>query len=373
MTIGLDLGRHRCVASDGERSWPVTPDRSGLEALIAHGPVTLEPSGPTGVAVARWLLAAGVDVRVVQPGTAHRARAVFAGPNRKSDPVDALVLARLASAGVGRALASPAEPFASLRALTVRRAQVDRERERARSRIDAWAALAFPELAAHVGASQAGLRWLLGVAPTPSDVVRIAPDELVAGARSATKGRWGASFIDELRQLAQVSIGAPASPAERLVLRQLLSDWDHTEAALVDVDAALAGRAREVSYVARWLTVPGLGLRTAAILLGELGDVTRFPTAAPLLALAGLDWTWRASGATVGRPTPSYRGRAYARRWLYLAALRLGSGALAPVRERQRRAGLVASKAAVANMRRLLKLLFALARDDRDFDLGRLG
>jgi len=68
-------------------------------------------------------------------------------------------------------------------------------------------------------------------------------------------------------------------------------------------------------------TVPGVGPQTAALLIAELGDITRFKNANAVVAYMGLDPRVKQSGTSLKRNTHlTKRGSPYLRRALYLAA-----------------------------------------------------
>jgi transposase len=68
-------------------------------------------------------------------------------------------------------------------------------------------------------------------------------------------------------------------------------------------------------------SVPGIGIQTAAALIAELGDITRFKDAKAVVAYMGLDPKVKQSGTTLARNTRlTKRGSPYLRRAIYLAA-----------------------------------------------------
>ena len=68
-------------------------------------------------------------------------------------------------------------------------------------------------------------------------------------------------------------------------------------------------------------SIPGIGPLTAATIIAEIGDVSRFKDAQSLMAYAGLDPRVRQSGKTLLRNTHlTKRGSPYLRRALYVAA-----------------------------------------------------
>ncbi|EFC80628.1 transposase IS116/IS110/IS902 family protein [Parafrankia sp. EUN1f] len=66
--------------------------------------------------------------------------------------------------------------------------------------------------------------------------------------------------------------------------------------------------------------MPGIGVRTAARILIDVGDASSFPTAGHLAAYAGLAPATRASGSSIRGEHPSRRGNKQLKRAFYLAA-----------------------------------------------------
>ena len=73
------------------------------------------------------------------------------------------------------------------------------------------------------------------------------------------------------------------------------------------------------------MTIPGIGYTIAAIIMAEIGDITRFATPGKLQAFAGLDPTTYQSGKFIGvRNVMVKRGSTYLR-WALLMAARTTS------------------------------------------------
>jgi transposase len=92
--------------------------------------------------------------------------------------------------------------------------------------------------------------------------------------------------IPELR----LALEGGFSAHHALMLRTLLDHIDHLTAAIERLDAQVEAEVAPFSRVVELLcTIPGLGPRTAWVLLAEAGpDMTRFPSAAHLASWAGL-------------------------------------------------------------------------------------
>lgn len=68
-------------------------------------------------------------------------------------------------------------------------------------------------------------------------------------------------------------------------------------------------------------TIPGVGNILGTIIVGEIGDISRFESASKLVAFAGLDVSVKQSGEFVGTQNKiSKRGSSYLRRAIWSAA-----------------------------------------------------
>lgn len=118
-------------------------------------------------------------------------------------------------------------------------------------------------------------------------------------------------------------------------------------------------------------SIPGIGKRTAARLLGELPDLDAFDNANQLVAYAGLSPRQHHSGASVHRATRlTYIGKRALRRTLYLPAL--VAQRHNPIIQAQRQRLLAKGKKKMvtvgAAMRKLLRLVYGVLKSRIPFD-----
>jgi len=116
-------------------------------------------------------------------------------------------------------------------------------------------------------------------------------------------------------------------------------------------------------------TIGGVGILTAATILGEFGSVDRFTKATQMVAFAGVDPKLRNSGQHQGQVHISKRGSPYLRRALYLAcqgAVRT-DGYFKSIFQRHRDNGKSYKEAIVAVMNRFIHVLYAVWRDNRPY------
>lgn len=117
-------------------------------------------------------------------------------------------------------------------------------------------------------------------------------------------------------------------------------------------------------------SIPGIGVRTACLLLAELGSVKRFATARKLVAFVGLTPSQFTSGTSVAQPSHISRlGSAYLRHILYmpcLSAIRFNP-VIKGFFERLVAHGKHKKAAVVACMAKMLRIVFGVLIHQKPF------
>src|SRR3954452_12168604 len=197
---------------------------------------------------------------------------------RKTDVSDAAWLAQLAECGLLRGSFVPTPTLARLRDLTRYAKKLTEERTREIQRVQRVL-------------EDAGIKLDSVVSDVLGKAARQMLEALIAGERNPavlaelalTRMR---PKIPELR----LALEGGFSEHHALLLRTLLDHIDHLTAAIERLDAQVETQAAPFSTAVELLcTIPGLGPRTAWVILAEAGpDMTRFPSPAHLASWAGL-------------------------------------------------------------------------------------
>ena len=119
------------------------------------------------------------------------------------------------------------------------------------------------------------------------------------------------------------------------------------------------------------LSICGIGPTTAALLLGERGDLSRFSNVRDLVAYVGLCPHLKRSGTSVHDPSPlSKRGHAPVRKALYFPAMSAArfNPAIKAFYQRLLARGKPKRVALAAAMRKLLHLIYGVLRSGQPFD-----
>src|SRR5215208_3222617 len=283
---GLDVHKREVVAcvvtteSDGMPSKTIrafgtmTPDILALADWLAAHEVTHVAMESTGV---YWkplwnLLEESFEVLLVN------ARHVKAVPERKTAVRDCEWLAELLRHGLLTGSFVPDRPQRELRELTRYRTSLVQERTAEVNRLQKTlegANIKLASVASDVlGAS--GRQMIAGLIAGHTDAAALA-----ALARGRLREKRGA-----LERALVGQVGAH----QRFLLARQLAHLDFLQDQIERVSAEIEARLRPFQdALTRLGTIPGVGARTAQVLVAEVGaDLTRFPSAARLASWAGL-------------------------------------------------------------------------------------
>jgi transposase len=206
------------------------------------------------------------------------ARHVKRVPGRKTDVKDAEWLADLLRHGLIASSFVPERGQRELRELTRYRTSLVQERTAAANRVPKTLEGANIKLASVatdiLGVS--GRRMLAALAAGEDDPATLA---------DLAQGR----LREKLGQLEQALRGS-VGDHQRFLLAQQLAHITYLEASIATVSAEIGERLRPfVADLERLVTIPGVGPRTAEVLLAEIGsDMRRFPTETHLASWAGM-------------------------------------------------------------------------------------
>ena len=152
-------------------------------------------------------------------------------------------------------------------------------------------------------------------------------------------------------------------------IKQLVEGIEETERLIDETEEKMREYLKEIPYSRCMLSIQGVGEVTVAGLIGEVGDFTKYKTAAEITKLAGLDLFEVSSGKHKGERHISKRGRPLMRKLLYYAAINVvRKGRIMHERyERYLQRGMPRMKALIAIARKLLGVLFALVRDQSEY------
>jgi transposase len=210
---------------------------------------------------------------------------------------------------------------------------------------------------------------LLNKAVTPEEIIEIPTDELVALLKKSSRGRFGLEKAEQIKGLAKTSFGITISTsALTMQLRQLLEMIELLERQLTELETEIDGYLLKMDSCIT--TCPGIGNVLGAIILSEIGDISRFSEPKKLVAFVGIDPSVKQSGEFVGTQNKmSKRGSPHLRRAIWLAAnvAAFHDPVLSAFYQKKRNEGKHHYTALGAVARKLTFIIYAVLRDKKPY------
>lgn len=335
-----------------------------LEEIV----VGFEPTGPYMEPLALFLRnKKGVRLVQVNPMHSKRLKELPGNSPLKTDRKDPKVIADIIELGHALTVVIPEGPAAELRRLTQGRERTITSRSRLFNQLQCLMASFFPEfLQVMKDVTTASAQHLIKHHPTPQDIVNLGEPALAALLRKVSRGKLKPDRARALFEASGASVGIRDGRDSMLQEVRLIVDTIASYDRFIEgLEADMVRYLEQIPYSHVILSLRGIGPVTAAGLIGEVGDFTKFGTISEVLKLAGLDLYEVSSGKHKGKLRISKRGRSHMRKLLYLASLsavRKG-GVMHEWYQGALRRGMIKAKALVAVSRKLLMIIFALVRD----------
>ncbi len=332
---GLDVGKqdhHACALdASGKRLFDASlpQDQKRLEDLFAklqaHGPVLVIVDQPNTIGALPIAVARSMGIQVAYlPGLAMRRIADLHPGTAKTDARDAYVIADAARTlpHTLRRVDAGEEALAELKVLVGFDDDLAGEATRVSNRIRGLLTQVHPALERVVGprlTTKQGLA-LIQTFGGPQGMTKAGRTRLLRTASKANPRR-AAELVDAIiKALGEQTVTVPGTAAAETVLPKLAT----TLASILEQRAEIATQVEQVldaHPLSEVLTsMPGVGVRTAARILLDVGDGSSFPTSGHLAAYAGLAPVTRRSGTSIRGEFPARSGNKHLKRALFLSA-----------------------------------------------------
>jgi len=386
LICGIDIGKNHHEASvmdqDGRplsKSLRFANTTPGAESLLEYigkcnaskdiVVIGMEATGHYWLSLYCFLFDAGFQVNVINPIQSDAIRNLFLRKT-KNDARDSFLIAETIRIGRFSKTELADEDILSMRQLCRHRMDlVDYIADQKRKIIGVMDRV-FPEyqnfFSDMFGKTSTEL---LAKAVTPEELLAIPTDELCKLLKTNSRGRFGEAKAEELQRAAKTSFGITIGTAAfTMQLRQLLEMIQLLESQLVELEAEIE------QYLAKLdtfiTTCPGIGNVLGAIILGEIGDISRFSEPKKLVAFVGIDPSVKQSGEFTGTQNKmSKRGSPHLRRAIWLAAsvAAFHDPVLSAFYQKKRSEGKHHYTAVGAVARKLTFIIFAVLRDSKPY------
>lgn len=383
--IGMEVNQGYCTTLEGESTKPLKFDntRSGFdtfwEMVVASKArfkcndviVGYESTGPYGEPFVYYLVKKEIKLVQVNPMHTKRVKEISDNSPLKTDDKDPRVIADILKLGRALSVVIPEGDAAYLRRLNNSRERHVKERTALLNQLQQVVFLWFPEFRTVMrNVKCKTVLYLLKTYATPEAISVLDKHVLGEEMRKRSMGKFKECHADRLINLAKNTVGIREGVSGlSMDIRHILSQLEMLEGLIGEIEIEMGTALERISYSSKLLSIKGLGIISVAGLIGEIGDFSKFKTRSEIMKLAGLDLYEISSGKMKGERKISKRGRALIRKILYYLALKTirKNGIMHDYYARLTDGGMKKMKALVAVSRKLLGIIYAMVRDDREY------
>lgn len=307
--VGIDIAKLNhfasALSSDGEvliEPFKFTNDSDGFFMLLSKLSsfdkdsiiIGLESTAHYGNNLLMFLVPKGFKVVVINPIQTATLRKNNIRKT-KTDKVDTFIIAKALMMNDYRLVSLQDLGLMQLKNLGRFRQKIVKQRTRLKIQLTSYVDQVFPEIQYFFksGIHQKAVYALLKEAPSPELVASMHLTHLTHLLKSTSQGHFKKETAVELRVLAQKSVGN-GDRSLSIQITHCIQQIELLNAQLTSVESEMTDIVSSLDSVI--MTVPGIGAINGGMILGEIGDISRFNSPTQLLAFAGLDPTVYQSG-----------------------------------------------------------------------------
>jgi transposase len=330
-----------------------------------------ESTGSYGFPLLQFMERNGAETVQVNPKHTKRIKEIIDNSPNKTDGKDPKVIAELILYKRYLQINLPEGLIADLRCKVTYRENLLEDITRVENRLEGLIAQFFPELLTITkNFKSKTAKYLLEHYPTPSGLLAIGKEQLSKELQKVSRGKFGIAKANDLIDYAGSTIGIKEGvQGYSNQINCYVAQLKLLNGQLKEKEAEIDEILNRLPVSKLLLSMKGLGRVTVAILISEIVDFNNFTVIPEILKYAGMNLFEISSGKKKGQKKISKRGRSLIRKALYFASLGMvrKGGNFHEDYKRLLSRGMKPTKALVAISRKLLRVLFAMVRDNREF------
>ncbi len=212
--------------------------------------------------------------------------------------------------------------------------------------------------------------------PTAQDITNASFDELINIGYGKKNWALPASFIEKLKALSEHSIAYKIGFGAGYVVQSLVRQIAQNQQEIIQLKQQIVQLYQRINDQESILsTIPGIRRETAIVLEAYIGDVNRFSNAKKIVAYFGLNPTVHQSGKSKRKSRLQKKGSPIVRQKLFMAVICIignKTGSIYRYYQRLVDSGKPKMVAIGAAMRKLLVTIYAMLKNQQDFDENKM-
>lgn len=332
--------------------------------------IAMETTGHYWLSLYSALTDNGFNVSVYNPYQIKAYQGAYNNRKQKNDIIDSIIIADYLRVFGSKNSKLPEENILSLKQLTRFRSNIVSNVSSLKVQVIGLLDKVFPEykkLFCDIFGTTS--KQLLLNCPTPEDIIKIPTTKLANLLSKHSKGRFNKDTATHIKETAKNSFGIKfTTDACSFEIKQLINQIIFLENQIDEVSKQIKELYDKLD--SHLLSVPGIGVNLAPIILAEIGDINNFDKPSKLIAFAGADPSENQSGNKLStNDKTSKRGSPYLRHAIYTASLVAISNEpeLRAYYDKKIKEGKHHFVALTGISRKLLTIIYYILKEDRDY------
>ena len=284
--------------------------------------ISFEPTGHYWLNIDKYFKDCGQETVLMPTKTVKNEKDSYDGNPAKSDPRDAMLIARLTSEGKYVKPIERDELYQDT--YSGYRLYEDRKKElnRIKNKIHAWNDKYFPEMEHVYKIDSVGIKPIYMNALLPSDIKEMSIEDFI---QMMTKDNFRArkASIKKIKELSEKTSGIKPDKYTKKEIKYLYDRYLTLIKEMKEIEKELIELASKIDYVERAVEICGVGYMSMIGIIAETGDLNNYDHAKQVLKMSGLSLKETSSGQKKGKKSISKRGRPLLRRNLKLIGIAL--------------------------------------------------
>lgn len=340
--VGIDIAKNvhwaGIILPNGKeikKSFSFNNNKKGFESLVEtvknvltmlnfeKAIIGMEPTGHYWKACARYLKQIDwIKVVTVNPFHVKSSKEFDDNCQTKSDKKDCITIARLIKDARFFEPYLPEGGWAELRNLSNTRAELIKKQNAVKNRLIATMDEYFPEYTkVFKKILSRTSEEILKKCPFPEAIKSLGKEELLEHIKVTVKRGYSKKQVEKIYELAEESIGTEEGTyGAKFQIRMYIEEAEMLKKQIKMTEQELENQLKETGFYESLLSIQGIGVVSAAMFVGEIGDINRFNSYEQIRRYAGLNLVENSSGTHKGKTTISKRGRSLLRSLLYRMA-----------------------------------------------------
>lgn len=331
LICGIDIGKTKCCARFCDyrglevyrKVWfDRTEDLDAIGCQITSAMykenkkdviIAFEPTGHYWLNIDKYFKDCGQETVLMPTYTVKQAKGMYDQDPTKSDPKDAMLIARLTSEGKYVKPIERNELYQNIYSGYRIYNDIQKELNRTKNKIHVWNDKYFPEVEKVYKINSVGIKPIYENQLFPNEIKNMTLENFI---ELMTKNNVYANkkSIMKLKELCEKSNGIDADAFTKKEIRRLYQRYIELLKELEEYEKELIELASGIDYVEKAVEITGIGYMSMVGIIAETGDLKNYEHAKQVLKMSGLSLKENSSGQKKGKKHISKRGRSKLRR-----------------------------------------------------------